>query len=316
MYTGSNIDAGYIKKEEISHDIPQGMQAFVFNTQHPFFKDIRVRKALNYTLDFQWMNANLFYNQYTRTRSYFQNTDYEAKGLPSKEELKILEPIRGKIPAEVFTKEYNPPVTDGSGNIRNQIRSALKLLKEAGWEIRDKKLVNVATGEHMEFEFLHYSPSTERIAIPVQKNMERLGITMNIRIVDTTQFTNRLHDRDFDMTASVYSANFYPDSNLKIVWRSDYVDYTYNTPGVQDEAVDYLIDGITENQEDSEALLYWGRALDRVLTWNHYVIPEWFISKFRVAYWDKFGRPKVRPKYELGIGTWWIDSAKERKLPK
>jgi len=316
MYKGPNFDAGYIKKDEIPHDIPQGMQALVFNTQHPYFQDIRVREAIIYAMDFQWMNANLFYDQYTRTRSYFQNTKYEAKGLPSREELKILEPLRGKIPDEVFTREYNPPVTDGSGNIRTQIRAALRLLKQAGWEIRDKKLVNINTGEHMEFELLLYSPSTERIAIPVQKNLEKMGITMNIRVVDTTQFTNRLRERDFDMISSVYSAHFYPDSNMKIIWRSDYIDYTYNTAGVQDEAVDYLIDGISENQENSEALLHWGRALDRVLTWNHYVIPEWHISKFRVAYWDKFSRPKVRPKYSLGIATWWIDPAKERKLPR
>ena len=140
LYTGSAFDAGYIVKEEIKHDIPQGMQAFVFNIQRPIFADPRVRMALNYALDFEWMNKNLFYNQYTRTRSYFQNTKYAATGLPGKEELKILEPLRGRIPDEVFNKEYQPPVTDGSGNIRSQVRSALRLLKEAGWEIKNKKL--------------------------------------------------------------------------------------------------------------------------------------------------------------------------------
>ncbi len=315
LYNGPAFDAGYIIKEEIPHEIPQGMQAFVFNVEHPFFKDRRVRMALGYALDFQWMNKNLFYDQYTRTRSYFQNTIYEAKGLPSREELKILEPIRNKIPAEVFTKEYNPPVTDGSGNIRTQVRQALSLLKEAGWEIRDRKLVNARTGEHMEFELLLYSPSMERVAIPVQKNMERLGITMNIRVVDTTQFTNRLRERDFDIISELYRARFYPDSGLNLVWHSDFIDSTYNTAGVRDEAVDYLIEGIMENQENDDALLAWGRALDRVLTWNHYGIPEWHISSFRVAYWDKFGKPLVRPKYELGVSTWWIDPVKERRLP-
>jgi microcin C transport system substrate-binding protein len=316
LYKGPNFDAGYIKKEEVQHEIPQGMQALVFNIQRPIFQDRRVRMALNYALDFQWMNANLFYGQYTRTRSYFQNTDYEAKGLPSPEELKILEPIRGQIPPEVFTTEYQPPVTDGSGNIRGELRSALALLKEAGWEIRDRKLTNVNTGEPMEFELLLYSPSMERVAIPVQKNLERMGITMKIRVVDTSEFVNRLRERDFDMISGGYSANFYPSSDLKIIWRSDYMDYTYNTAGVQDKAVDYLIDGIVANQDNDQALLAWGRALDRVLTWNFYVIPEWHISMFRVAYWDKFSKPAIRPKYSLGTGSWWYDRAKAARLPQ
>jgi microcin C transport system substrate-binding protein len=318
LYTGPAFDAGYIVKEEISHQIPQGMQALVFNVQRPIFQDRRVRMALNYALDFQWMNKNLFYGQYTRTRSYFQNTRYEAKGLPSEQELKILEPIRGKIPPEVFTQEYKPPVTDGSGNIRPQIRAALALLKEAGWDIRDAKLTNLRTGQPMEFELLMYESTMEPIVTAVQKNMERLGITMKIRLVDTTQYVNRLRERDFDMVSGGYDANFYPSSDLKIIWRSDYIDYTWNTAGVQDPAVDYLIDGIVAHQNDDQALLYWGRALDRVLTLNQYVIPEWHLSKFREAHWDKFGRPPLdkRPKYSLGDGTWWYDPAKAAKLPK
>ena len=315
LYTGPNFDEGYIVKEEITHEIPQPMQAFVFNIQRPFFSDRRIRRAINYALDFQWMNANLFYNQYTRTRSYFQNTEYAATGLPSRHERRILEPIREQIPEEVFEDEYNPPVTDGSGNIRPQMRQALRLLREAGWEIRNRRLVNSRTGEPLEFELLLYSPSMERVAIQLQRNLERMGITMNIRVVDTTQFTNRLRERDFDMISGGFSANYYPDTDLQIVWHSDYIDYTYNTAGVQDPAIDYLIEGIVARQEDEEALLHWGRALDRVLTWNHYVIPQWHISMFRVASWDKFSRPKTRPKYALGIDTWWIDPQKLRKLP-
>jgi microcin C transport system substrate-binding protein len=305
LYTGQLFESGQIVKEELPHDIPQGMQALVYNTHRPMFSDRRVREALVYALDFEWMNKNLFYGQYTRTRSYFQNTKYEAKGLPSPEERRILRPIKEKIPPEVFTEEFRPPKTDGSGNIRPQIRKALSLLKEAGWVLRNKRLVNTSTGRPMEFEVLLYSPSMERVVIPIQKNLERMGITMNIRLVDTTQFTNRLRERDFDMISGGYSAHFYPDTGLKIVWHSDYIDYTYNTAGVRDEAVDYLIEGIEKHQNDEDALLYWGRALDRVLTWNHYVIPEWHISKFRIAYWNKFSRPRTRPKYALGIDTWW-----------
>jgi microcin C transport system substrate-binding protein len=317
LYTGPMFDSGQVLKEEIPHEIPQGMQALVFNIQRPIFQDRRVRMALNYALDFEWMNKNLFYSQYTRTRSYFQNTNYAARGLPSKEELKILEPLRGKIPEEVFIKEYNPPVTDGTGNIRTQIQIALDLLKEAGWEIRDQKLTNTKTNEPMTFELLVYDPTMERIAIPVKANLQRMGVTMNIRLMtDFAQLTKRLRDRDFDMISGGYNANFYPSADLKIVWRSDYIDSTWNTAGVQDPAVDYLIDGIEANQNDEKALLAWGRAFDRVLTWNFYVMPEWHISKFRVAYWNKFGRPTVRPKYDLGVGTWWIETEKAQKLPQ
>ncbi len=315
QYTGSAIDAGYIKKEEIPHEIPPGMQAFIFNIQQPVFQDRRVRMALNYMMDFEWMNRNIFYDQYTRTRSYFESTEYAATGLPSREELKILEPIRDKIPEEVFNQEYNPPVTDGSGNIRGEVRQALRLLKEAGWEVRDRKMMNVRTGEPFEFELMIYTDTTERIAIPMQKSLERLGITMNIRKVDSSQYLNRWHDHDFDLVSSGFSSHIYPDTTLKISWGSDYIDSTYNQAAVQDEAVDYLLDGIDEHQGDDEALLLWGRALDRVLTWNHYVIPQWHLSMFRVASWDKFSRPAIRPKYALGIDTWWVDPAKERRLP-
>jgi len=315
QYTGSAIDAGYIVKEEIPHEIPPGMQAFIFNIQRPVFQDRRVRVALNYLMDFKWMNRNIFYGQYTRTRSYFENTEYAATGLPSREEREILEPIRDKIPEEVFTKEYNPPVTDGSGNIRTEVRQALRLLKEAGWEVRDRQLMNVRTGEPFEFELMIYTDTTERIAIPLQKNLERVGIRMNIRKVDTSQYLNRWHDHDFDLVSSGFSTHFYPDTMLKIVWGSEYIDSTYNQAAVQDEAVDYLLAGIDEHQGDDQALLSWGRAFDRVLTWNYYVIPQWHLSKFRVASWNKFSRPAVRPKYALGIDTWWVDPAKERRLP-
>ncbi|UCF99056.1 MAG: ABC transporter substrate-binding protein [Spirochaetaceae bacterium] len=316
QYTGSAIDAGYIKMEEIPHEIPPGMQAFIFNIQRPVFQDRRVRMALNYLMDFEWMNRNIFYDQYTRTRSYFQNTEYAATALPGREELKILEPIRDKIPPEVFSKEYVPPVTDGSGNIRTQIREATRLLQQAGWEVRNQQLVNTRTGEPFEFELMIYTDTTERIAIPLKKNLERVGITMNIRKVDPSQYLNRWHDHDFDMVSSGFSAHFYPDTTMKIVWGSDYIDSTYNQAAVQDEAVDYLLAGIDENQGDDKALLYWGRAFDRVVTWNHYVIPQWHLSMFRVASWDKFSRPAVRPKYTLGVDTWWVDLVKESRLPK
>jgi microcin C transport system substrate-binding protein len=316
LYTGRNFDNGAIVKETLPDQRPQAMAAMVFNIQRPIFKDRRVRQALNYALDFEWMNKNLFYSQYTRTRSYFGGTEYEATGLPTGEELKILEKLRGKIPDEVFTKEYNPPVTDGTGNIRDQIRDALALLKEAGWEIKAGKLVNLKTGEPMAFEMLLWNSSDERVVLPVKKNLERMGITMSIRLVDSAQFQSRWTKRDFDMMYSVYDANFYPSVDLKIIWRSDYIDSNWNQAGVQDPAVDALIDGIVANQENEPALQAYGRALDRVLTWNFYVIPEWHLGKYRIATWNRFSRPALQPKYSLGTGTWWLDPAKDAKLPK
>ncbi|MBN3492415.1 ABC transporter substrate-binding protein [Vibrio neptunius] len=315
-YSGVNFDKGYITKQEIPHQKPENTQAFVFNTQSEVFKDARVREALTYAMDFEWMNKNMFYGQYTRTRSYFQNTDYEAKGVPSAKELKVLEPFKDAIPSRVFTEQFQPPVTDGSGRIRNQMRTAFELLKEAGWELKNKVLTNTKTGQPFSFELLIYSPTTERIAIPVQKNMKRMGIDMKIRSVDTTQYIKRLRDRDFDMVSSAYSANPYPSPNLMIVWNSNYIDSTYNTAGVIDPVVDSLTMEISKKQQDPDALLSLGRALDRVLQWNFYIIPQWHVSEYRVAMWDKFERPDNMPRYDLGIDTWWISKDKAAKLPE
>ncbi len=315
-YTGVNFDSGYIKKEEITHSAPAATQGFVFNTQRAVFKDVRVREALNYAMDFEWMNKNMFYNQYSRTRSYFQNTDYEAKGLPDKAELAILNSFKEQIPERVFTQEYQPPVTDGSGRIRSQMRKAFALLKSAGWVLKDKVMVNAQTGEPMTFELLISNPTSERIAIPVQKNLKLMGIDMKIRTVDSTQYIKRLRDRDFDMVSSSYFANPYPSANLMIVWNSNYLDSSYNKAGVMDPVIDSLTEQIAQNQKDPEKLLSLGRALDRILQWNFYIIPQWHSSLYRVAMWDKFERPSVMPKYDLGLDSWWISKSKADKLPE
>ena len=308
------LKEGRVVKEEIKHQIPQPTTGFIFNTKKPIFADVRVREALSYALDFQWINKNLFFSHFSRTNSYFQGTKYMARELPSKEELAILEPIKDKIRPEVFTTVFNPPATDGSGNIRANMRKALKLLKEAGWVVKNQKLTNAATGEVFKFELMTFRPATERFAIPFQNNLKKLGIEMTIRQVDVSQFTNRWHEHDFDMISMRYSANPYPSSSLKLVWRSNFVDSTYNQANVTDSAVDYLIDGIVAHQENEDELLFWGRALDRVLMWNNYIIPQWHDDKFLIAYQNKFDRPATRPKYALGIGTWWLDKAKAAKL--
>lgn len=307
LYTGNKFDKKEIIKEEIPHEIPQPMQALVFNVQKEIFKDVRVREALGMVMDFEWMNKTLFYDQYSRVRSFFQNTEYEARGLPSEEEIKVLAPVKDKVPQRVYTEAYQPPKTDGSGNIRNQMRKAIALLKTAGWELSDRKMIQTATGKPMEFELLLYSPSLERIAIPYQNNLKKMGITMHVRRVDTTQYVNRLRNRDFEMVSGGYNANAFPSSHLKVVWHSEYIDSTWNTAGVADPAIDYLTQKIDQNQTNKEALLSYGRALDRVLQFNFFVIPQWYLSKFRIAYWNKFDRPAIRPRYDIGfIDTWWI----------
>ncbi|HIF9000488.1 TPA: extracellular solute-binding protein, partial [Vibrio cholerae] len=315
-YTGRNFDQGLIKKEEIAHQAPASTQGFIFNTQRPVFQDVRVREALNYALDFEWMNKNLFYDQYQRTRSYFQNTEYEAQGLPNAAELAVLTPYKEQLPARVFTETYQPSVTDGSGRIRTQMREAFALLKEAGWELKNKVMTNVKTGEPLSFELLIYSPTTERIAIPLQKNLQLMGIEMKIRTVDTTQYTKRLRDRDFDMISHGFSANPYPSPNLLIVWNSNYMDSSYNSAGANHPVIDALTEQIAKSQQDTEKLRALGSALDRVLQWNFYIIPQWHLSMYRVAMWDKFSRPSVLPKYSLGLDTWWIDQEKAARLPE
>ncbi len=315
-YTGTNFDKGFIVKNEIPHQKPENTQAFVFNTQRAVFSDPKVREALTYAMDFEWMNKNMFYGQYSRTRSYFQNTEYEAKATPDEAELKVLEQYRDKIPPRVFTDVYQPPVADGSGRIRSQMRIAFKLLKEAGWELNNKVMKNVATGEPLAFELLIYSPTTERIAIPLQKNLKRMGVDMKIRTIDTTQYLKRLRDRDFDMVSSAFSANPYPSPNLMIAWNSNYIDSTYNTAGVMDPVIDDLTMKIAENQQNPTKLLSLGKALDRVLQWNFFIIPQWHVGEYRVAMWDKFERPNEMPQYDLGVDTWWISEDKASKLPE
>jgi microcin C transport system substrate-binding protein len=208
-YNTPAVTQGAIRKEEIPNEVPTGMQAFVFNTRRPFFQDPRVRRALAYAFDFEWSNKNLFFGAYTRTKSYFSNSELASSGLPTAEELKVLEPFRGKVPDEVFTREYQPPATDGSGNIRDGAREALKLLAEAGWTVKSQKLVN-DRGEPMQFEILLNDPTWERIALPFAKNLERLGIGARVRTVDAAQAEKREKDFDFDMTVDVWRQSLSP----------------------------------------------------------------------------------------------------------
>ncbi|GMO34468.1 MAG: extracellular solute-binding protein [Termitinemataceae bacterium] len=304
-YTGNIFENGTMIREEIEHEIAQVTTGLIFNSQSELFSNRIIRIALNYFFDFEWMNKNLFYSQYKRTRSYFQNTEYEATGTPAKEELAILEKLRGKIPEEVFTSIYNPPVFSGDGNVRPQAREAMKLFAEAGWNLKNGKLVN-ADGKQMEFELLVHDVSTERYALPYQDMLKHYGIIMKIRTVDPSQFINRLRSGDFEMTSMSYPELQYPSSSLMILFHSSHIDSTWNLARIIDPAVDNLVEQIAGSQEDPKRLLHLGHALDRVLTWNHYMIPQWHLNKFRLAYKNKFVKPALRPKYDVGLDTWWV----------
>ena len=309
--TGYNIPAveqGVIVKEKIEHDNPQGMQAFVFNTRREMFKNRKVRQALGYAFDFEWTNENLFYSSYTRSLSYFSNSELASSGLPSQEELRVLDQYRGQVPDQVFSQVFSSPQTDGSGNIRGNIRTALHLLKETKWEVQGGKLTNTITGEVMNFEVLLVSPEFERIVLPFTKNLEKLGIQANVNTVDTSQYQNRTDSYDFDMTVANWGQSLSPGNEQRDFWSSKATDVngTRNLAGIKDPVIDELIDLII-SAPDRQSLIIRTQALDRVLLHSHYVIPHWHITAYRILYWDKFRMPEVRPQYSLGMDTWWID---------
>ncbi|MBI4968134.1 MAG: ABC transporter substrate-binding protein [Rhodospirillales bacterium] len=311
------IAAGLVKKESLPHRRPTGMQAFVMNQRRPLFQDRRVRQALAYGFDFEWSNKNLFYGQYKRNASYFSNSELAARGLPSAEEMGILERFRGRLPNDVFIREYAPPATDGSGNIRDNLRIGLDLLKSAGWEIRDRKLVEAKTGKPFAFEILLNSPAFERVALPFAENLKRLGIEASVRTVDTAQYKNRTDSFDFDIVVDVWGTSESPGNEQREYWGSAAADMkgSRNSPGIKDKAIDELIDLVIA-APDREALVTRSRALDRALLWGHYVIPHWYIDYDRVAYWDKFGRPEVIPKQGYQFNAWWVDKAKAEAVTK
>ena len=312
--TGYNTPAvqnGLIKKELIEHQNPQGMQGFAFNIRKEIFKDIRVREALSYAFDFEWTNKNLFYNAYKRTNSFFENSELSSSGIPSGEELNLLNIYRKFLPKKLFQEEYNPPKTDGSGFMRKELQEAAKLLQDAGWELLEGQLVNNRSGSKFEFELLLVSPAFERIVLPFKDNLAKLGIDVSVRTIDSAQYQNRLDSFEFDRIVSTFSQSLSPGNEQRNFWGSDAANTngSRNIIGISDEVIDLLIDKII-SAKDREDLIVATRALDRVLLWNHYVIPQWHISAYRTLYWDIFGKPSVRPKYSIGTSTWWIDTDK------
>ena len=306
-YDTPAVQNGLIKKELIEHQNPQGMQGFAFNTRKEIFEDKRVREALSYAFDFEWTNKNLFYNAYKRTNSFFENSELASSGVPLGGELDLLNDYRELLPQKLFQEEYNPPKTDGSGFMRKELQEATKLLQDAGWELQEGKLINKKSGSKFEFELLLVSPAFERIVLPFKDNLAKLGIDVSVRTIDSAQYQNRLDGFDFDMIVSTFSQSLSPGNEQRNFWGSDAAktNGSRNIIGISNEVIDSLIEKVI-SAKDREDLIVTTRALDRVLLWNHYVIPQWHISAYRTLYWDIFDKPSVRPKYSLGTNTWWV----------
>ncbi len=292
------------------------MQGFILNLRREKFSDPRVRLALNYAMNFENMNRNFFFGQYVRIASYFSGTELAFSGLPQGKELEILETVRGKVPEEVFAREYKNPVYDSQESVRTNLREAARLLREAGYQVRDGRLVNGKTGEPFTIEFLIASPSFDRIVLFYGEDLKRLGIQFTVRQVDASQYQNRVRSRDFDAIVSGWGQSLSPGNEQYEYFGSESADRqgSSNYAGIKNEAVDALIKRVVF-AKDREELIAATRALDRVLIWNHYVVPMWSIDVSRIARWDRFGKPDKLPKYSVGFpDIWWFDKDRAAKV--
>jgi microcin C transport system substrate-binding protein len=292
------------------------MQCFAFNTRRAKFQDPRLRRAFNYAFDFEEMNRQIFYGQYTRIASYFEGSELAATGLPEGRELEILETVRDKVPAELFTAPYSNPKGGNPDAVRNNLREALRLLKDAGYEVRNQRLVDSKTGEPFAVEFLADDPSFERVFLFYKPSLDRLGITVSVRSVDDAQYENRLRNWDFDIITASWGESLSPGNEQRGYWGSQSADQTgsQNFVGIKNPAVDAMIERVIFAKSRAD-LVAATKALDRVLLWNYYVVPQWTYPKIRSARWDRFGRPDPLPKYgSSGFPTvWWWDAEKAAK---
>jgi len=316
--TGYNFPAlkqGLVVKENIPSSYPAGQQVYAFNLRKEKFKDPALREALSYAFDFEWLNKNIFYNQYKRTNSYFYNSVMASKGAPTQDELAILEDYRSQIPSRVFGPAYEPPVTNGSGRDRKPLRAAKKTLKDAGWKIADGKLIDPTTGAPLVIEFLTYDPNALRIIGPFIKNMEKLGVTATSRVVDSAQYTARLRSYDFDIVTTGFAQTNSPGNEQREFWGSAAGKRpgSRNLMGIENPVIDELIEKLiaAPTYDDLKPIV---RALDRVLSWNFYAIPQFTSAFERIAYWNKFGNTGVTPVQGTDISAWWADPTKEKAL--
>ncbi len=310
---------GLIRKEEFQHRRTAGMQGFVFNLRRPLFRDRMVRRALALAFDFEWSNKALFHGMYTRTRSFFDNSELAARDLPSGEEKEILERLTSKLPPEVLTTAYTTPKTAGDGNNRANLRQAMKLLRGAGWQVdkKTRKLVHAKSGAGFAFEVLLISPLFERIVLPFRKNLARLGIDVAVRTVDTAQYRERLTGFDYDMIVGSWGQSLSPGNEQRNYWTTESADRprSRNLTGLKNAAIDELVELVIAAPSRA-SLVSRTRALDRALQWSHIVVPHWHLPYDRIAFWNKFGRPKVIPTTGAATDAWWIDPALAAALAK
>lgn len=315
QYRGRNFDNQQIIKETTPNQASTNTTWLAINNEKAPFRDRRVRQALTLAFDFEWMNKALFYGAYQRVSSYFQNTEYAAHGLPDAAQQALLAPFKDRLPPELFTMPYAPPRTDGSGYDRANLLKALDLLRQAGWQVKNQQLVNAQSGQPLRIELLLRSGASNDWALPLQHSLSRLGISLTLRVVDASQYLRRLREGDYDMTARVYLAMPIPSSDLQVSWQSDYIDSSWNSARLKDPLVDHFVKAIVAHQGDKAALLPLGQALDRILLWNAYMIPMWYNAEDRMAYWDKFSHPAVKPAFASGLESWWYDVNKAARLP-
>lgn len=317
-YKSNALREGVLKKQEIKHSNPQGMQAFILNTRNPLFADINVRKALNYAFDFEWTNQALFYGAYKRSDSYFSNSELAAPPLPTKAELELLTPLKQNLPESVFTSAYKNPTTKGDGNNRNNLRQAKRLLVKAGWQVKDGVLKN-ADGKPFKFEFLIYDASFERIINPYIQSLKKLGIQASIRKVEISQYIQQMRQFNFDVISATLPQSLSPGIEQMQYWHSSSANTkaSRNFSGINNKAIDVLVKKVI-SADTRPKLLTATHALDRALLHNYYTVPQWHIGKHRIAYWDKFGKPKTAPKYDFvfsqSLNTWWQDDVKATKV--
>jgi microcin C transport system substrate-binding protein len=304
------VQKGLVKKVMLPHRMPTGMQGFAMNTRRALFKDVRVRHALALAFDFEWANANLFYGSYTRTNSYFSNSELASSGVPQGAELTLLDKYRDQLPADLFTHPFALPVTDASGNNRKELREALDLLEQAGWTVKDRKLVD-ANGQPFKFEILLDEPVWERVALPYVQWLGKLGIEAHVRTVDPAQYQRLLDTYDYDMIVVSIGESDSPGNEQTGFWTCDSAKQEGgdNLMGVCDPVVDDLVRQVV-GAPDRAHLVVATRALDRVLLNGWYVVPHWYMQSVRVVFWDRFGWPDKPVRTGLAFDSWWLDPAK------
>ncbi|MEI8145287.1 MAG: ABC transporter substrate-binding protein [Alphaproteobacteria bacterium] len=304
-------------RETFTNRASTGMQAIILNLRLPKFQDMRVRRALNLMLDFESMNATLMFNAYRRTDSFWVNTELASRDLPQGLELEILEKVRAQVPPEVFTTPYRNPVGGTQDALRNNLREALRLMREAGFEVRDRRMVNAATGEPFRLELLLNGPTFERHSLAFKSSLDRLGVELSLRQVDSAQYVNRVRERNFEAILGSYGQSLSPGNEQRDYWGSEAADRpaSLNRAGIKNPAIDALINVLIYAKDRAE-LIAATRALDRVLLANHYMIPTWYSGRAWTARWDRFGRPDPMPDYGVtGFPTiWWFDQAKAARL--